>query len=158
VNPPEKKTEPLHAPEVVSYLDLMAAQLEGALHESEPPVTAISGVIGELAAQIPTLEQQIPGIAPRLRAAIVALQFYDRLSQRLTHVRDGVMLLAGALQNPGDGNAAWAGLHDRVRKQYSMEQERRIFELAAAGAAPEEFSKALATHSAESETDRVELF
>jgi hypothetical protein len=68
------------------------------------------------------------------------------------------MLLAGAVQNPAAGHAPWADLHERVRRQYSMEQERRIFELAAAGAPPEEFSKALATHSTDIAEDRVELF
>ena len=148
----------LRTPEVCRFLDLTVTQLELALRESEPPVSAIAGAIGALAAEVRELERFLPDVGPRLREAVVALQFYDRLSQRLTHARDGLMLLAGALQNPAAGNAAWVGLHERVRRQYSMEQERRIFELAVAGAAPEEFSQALAAHSAESAEDRVELF
>jgi hypothetical protein len=146
------------APEIGSFLDLMATQLEGSLRESEAPLGAIAAAIGALASEAQALERALPGVGPRLREAVVALQFYDRLSQRLTHVRDGLMLLAGALQNPAAGQAPWADLHERVRRQYSMEQERRIFELAAAGAPPEEFSKALATHSTDIAEDRVELF
>lgn len=156
--PPPPASDQLHTPEVVRFLDLTATQLEIALRESEKPVGTIAAAIGELASDMRTLEEQLPGVGPRLREAVVALQYYDRLSQRLTHVRDGLMLLAGALQNPAAGQAAWAPLHERVRSQYSMEQERRIFELAVAGAAPEEFSKALAAHDADAPDDRVELF
>ena len=156
--PPGAEPGPLHTPEVCRFLDLTATQLELALRESEQPLSTIAGAIGELAADVRVLERHLPDVGARLREAVVALQFYDRLSQRLTHARDGLMLLAGALQNPGAGDAAWVGLHERVRRQYSMEQERKIFELAASGAAPEEFSKALASHAPETAEDRVELF
>jgi len=148
----------LRTPDVCRFLDLTVTQLELALRESEPSVGAIATAIGELAADARELERFLPDVGPRLREAVVALQFYDRLSPRLPHARDGLMLLAGALQNPTTGDAAWVALHERVRRQYSMEQERQIFELARMGAAPEEFSKVLAAHAPEAGANRVELF
>ena len=62
--------------------------------------------------------------------AIVAFQFYDRLSQRLSHVNNGLAWLAelvGDETRAGDAQA-WADLQARIRARYSMPEEIEMFE------------------------------
>ncbi|MGL5987189.1 MAG: hypothetical protein ACRCZ5_09985 [Burkholderiales bacterium] len=62
--------------------------------------------------------------------AIVAFQFYDRMSQRLQHVCDSVEALAelvsdaSRLYNPGQ----WVELQNKIRSKYTMEEERLMFD------------------------------
>jgi hypothetical protein len=92
------------------------------------------------------LEAQRDALRHRARESAVALQFHDRLVQRLEHVRDSLAALgdfvdAQAHQGP---KADWAGLRSRIRSRYSMEQERVMFDLLVSGATPEQVLHALA--------------
>ena len=74
-----------------------------------------------------------------MRDASVALQFHDRLVQRLAHAREALEVLAGAVadRHQHHSRADWDRLRDGIRAQYSMEQERVIFDLLVGGASPE---------------------
>lgn len=134
--------------ELVSLLGLAASQIEVALREAEAPVA-------ELAAAIERFGPSREGAQ-----AATALQFHDRLSQRLTHVRDTVASLAKFLDarahhGPG-GN--WDRLRADIRGQYSMEQERVMFDLLVGGATPDQVIAALADMRANGSASHVDLF
>jgi methyl-accepting chemotaxis protein len=100
---------------------------------------AITGVLDgfrkvthELEASAGVLKQESVGIQSEIVDALIQLQFQDRVSQRMTHVRHNIerlpVLLADSQQHfersgalvPVDGAALLAELHD----SYAMEDER----------------------------------
>jgi len=135
-------------PELVGLLGLAASQIEVALRESAAPVAELGNVIAGL------------GDTPAARTAATALQFHDRLSQRLTHVRDTLAALAEFLSAPGERTLAtdWEQLRADIRARYSMEQERLIFDLLVRGSTPEEVLRALAELQVGGAAGHVDLF
>jgi hypothetical protein len=72
-----------------------------------------------------THAKALPFVADAQRA-MRALQFHDRLSQRVTHVRDALSRLHACVAT-GEG-AEWQKLNDSIRALYTMEDERQIFD------------------------------
>ena len=143
-----------HAPafageeEVVSLLGLAASQIEVALREAEPPVAELAALVAGL------------GATPEGAAAVTALQFHDRLTQRMTHVRDTLASLAKFLDeraHHGPGSN-WERLRADIRRQYSMEQERLMFDLLVGGATPDQVLAALSEMRTNGAASHVDLF
>jgi hypothetical protein len=134
--------------ELARLLGLAASQIEVALREAEPPVAELAAIVARLGAS---------AVAP---AAATALQFHDRLTQRLTHVRDTLAALArflGERSQRGPGND-WDNLRRAIRGQYSMEQERVMFDLLVGGATPKQVLEALAEMRTNGAAGHVDLF
>jgi hypothetical protein len=72
-----------------------------------------------------THAKALPFVADAQRA-MRALQFHDRLSQRVTHVRDALSRLHACVAT-GEG-PEWQKLNDSIRALYTMEDERQIFD------------------------------
>jgi len=134
--------------EVVSLLGLAASQIEVALREAEPSVAELATIVAGL------------GATPEGVAAATALQFHDRLTQRMTHVRDTLASLAKFLDersHHGPGSN-WDRLRADIRSQYSMEQERLMFDLLVGGATPEQVLEALSEMRTNGAASHVDLF
>jgi hypothetical protein len=134
--------------ELVSLLGLAASQIEVALREAEPPVAELAAIVAGL------------GATGAGSSATRALQFHDRLAQRLTHVRDTLAALAKFLDarahyGPGSN---WEQLRAGIRDQYSMEQERVMFDLLIGGATPDQVLQALAEMRTNGAASHVDLF
>ncbi len=133
---------------LVSLLGLAASQIEVALREAEAPVAELAGVVAAL------------GATGDAFAATTALQFHDRLTQRLRHVRDTLASLAKFVDersHVGPGSN-WERLRADIRGQYSMEQERLMFDLLVGGATPEQVLQALSEMRANGAASHVDLF
>jgi hypothetical protein len=177
---PDLHPEGVTERELVSLLGLAASQIEVSLRDSEGPVATLGRAVGALAAaaevlegslaQLPDgpgcdevrrmLEAQRDALRRRAEESSVALQFHDRLVQRLTHVRDSLAALgdfvdARAHHGPG---ADWDGLRRRIRDQYSMEQERVMFDLLVSGATPDQVLSALADLRVGGAAGHVDMF
>ena len=87
-----------------------------------------------------THAKALPFVADAQRA-MRALQFHDRLSQRVTHVRDALSRLHACVAT-GEGGPEWQKLGESIRALYTMEDERQIFDALvqrpAAAGAPED--------------------
>ena len=134
--------------ELARLLGLAASEIEVALREAEPPVAELAAIVARL------------GVAAAASAATTALQFHDRLTQRLTHGRDTLASLARLLGERSQGGAGgdWDNLRRAIRGQYSMEQERAMFDLLVGGATPEQVLKALAEMRTNGAAGHVDLF
>lgn len=136
--------------ETILMLNLSIAQIEIALHDSSisvgeltDSVTSISGLLGsmqEVSAYLPdtpviTLAKTEmamlgSGIGDKVEQAIMAFQFYDLLSQRLSQVcrnLDDLGVLVSdpvLLYNP----CAWIELQKKVRSKYVTEDDRYMFD------------------------------
>jgi len=75
---------------------------------------------------------------------ITALQFYDKLIQRLTHVRDGLAIPSDStLASAEPAGSDWNAMLEQVRSKYSMVEERVLFDFMMRGLSADQMLKAL---------------
>lgn len=170
--------------EIAHTLELCEAQMEAALGESDSAVddlvSAFSGMaqnasaaraaLERLPAQqraqladVDVLREKLTAVESQMASAIVAFQFYDKLSQRLGHVRYSLSTLAMFVCDPVQSGQReqWQRLFNTLRRLYRTEEERHIFQLMIEGAsaqqALEELHKVNKTLGARATGD-IELF
>lgn len=132
--------------ETIMMLNLAVAQIEMAMKESSGSVevlthsfTGMSGSLMALVEQVRSLpdspvkqaiEATGASVSGQMQDAIVAFQFYDRLSQRLSHVCRGLEDLNSIVGDPGKlyNPYAWYALQQKIRAKYSMEDEKLMFD------------------------------
>ena len=134
------------------FLDLGVAQLDAALRESDTQVGRLSEVLSQLAAELrewgrhapPEVAVPLESLAAHVQAAIRGLQFYDKLTQRLSHVRDGLAIPADAMAGVGArAETDWHKILTEVRARYSMVEERVLFDFMMRGLSAEQMLNAL---------------
>ena len=163
--------------ETVRMLNLSVAQIAMAMHEGEDSVgsltSSFTGMVERLhliGQQADSLEDANPAkqeilnecqqVEGGIQQTIIAFQFYDRLTQRLDHVKQALEQLSGLvsdqsrLYNP----AEWGSLQANIRKRYTMQEEQDMFELLAAGASIEDALEAVRQRLNEGDIDDIELF
>jgi hypothetical protein len=87
------------------------------------------------------------------------MQFYDKMIQRISHVRDGLAIPAETIEaGPAARSAAWEQLLERVRDRYSMVEERVLFDFLIRGTGPREMMQALTDLQGASRPGELELF
>lgn len=132
--------------ETILMLDLAVAQMEMAMSDSADSVDVLTHAftsmfdnlmaLREAVADLPEspLKQRIEAtseqVSGQMQAAIIAFQFYDRLSQRLAHVSSSLTDLTGIVSEPARlyNPFAWHELQQKIRSQYTMEDERAMFD------------------------------
>ncbi len=146
--------------QIARMLELCEAQMESALSESDMAVEALIksfaglieagqalGSLGEKTSETTPLEpgaadlaQQLDAIRKQTAAAVVAFQFYDKLTQRLGHVRYSLSALAMFVCDRAKAGEReqWRRLFTTLRRLYRTEEERELFNLMVDGATAEE--------------------
>jgi hypothetical protein len=132
--------------ETILMINLAVAQIELALKESSGSVEVLTdsftGMYGNLMALVQaahglpdspikaSIEAAGADISGQMQQAIVAFQFYDRLSQRLSHVSRSLDDLTGIVNDPGRlyNPFAWHALQQKIRSKYTMEDEKLMFD------------------------------
>jgi hypothetical protein len=169
------------AAELRRFLELGAAQLDAAIRESDSrvdklatAVTAVATDARELSAQVHALDstdgvevlqarERIRQLATKLdthvQATIMSLQFYDKLIQRLTHVRDGLAIPSDSTVTSLDpARSDWNAMLDQVRSRYSMVEERVLFDFMMRGLSADQMLKALTGLRAAAAPGELEVF
>ncbi|MDD3482540.1 Hpt domain-containing protein [Azovibrio restrictus] len=128
--------------QTVQMLELAAGQIHVAMRDSNLSVEALMGAFGTMAERLQHLESRLQAISgdevlgaemhevsSAMDEALVALQFYDRLAQRLEHVEHGLGHLATLLADAGQRGElqAWEALQEEIRSRYTTEEERIMF-------------------------------
>lgn len=146
--------------QIAHMLDLCEAQMESALCESDLAVDslikAFAGLtesaqsVSAMAAKLtpeqresigaPDLSKQLAAIERQMSSAIVAFQFYDKLTQRLGHVRYSLSALAMFVCDRAKSGEReqWQRLFTTLRRLYRTEEERELFKLMVDGATAEQ--------------------
>ena len=146
--------------QIARMLELCEAQMESALSESDMAMEALiksfAGLIeagqalGTLSEkteeQTPVdagtqdLAQQLDALRKQTAAAVVAFQFYDKLTQRLGHVRYSLSALAMFVCDRAKSSERdqWRRLFSTLRRLYRTEEERQLFKLMVDGATAEQ--------------------
>jgi hypothetical protein len=122
-------------PPMTSLLELAASQVEIALQNSGSQVERLADSVvafARLGAEMcahPEAAVAAQGVRVTAEAqrAMFAMQFHDQLAQRLQHVRDALGDMHDALAAP-DAPAATV-LLSAIRARYTMEDERRLFDM-----------------------------
>lgn len=146
--------------ETVRMLNLAVAQIAMAMEQGEDSVESLTlsftmmvnnvNLISEAAANyepggdVVHMKSEILShcveVQGGIQQSIVAFQFYDRLSQRLDHVKDALEKLSrlvadrSRLFNP----AEWEMLQGDIRRRYTMKEEQEMFEALLHGATVEQ--------------------
>lgn len=136
--------------ETVRMLFLTVAQIEIALRESDDSVEQLTNAfttmmsyedtISKAVDQLPdddqseairyTIKHNSSLVVNEMQSAIVAFQFYDKLTQRLAHVGSSLESLSdlvgdmSKIYNPME----WKKLQEQIRSKYSMREEHEMFE------------------------------
>jgi hypothetical protein len=167
--------------ETVRMLHLAVAQIEMAMNEGDESIGALSNSFTSMIGNVKTIatatkglvhleenapieqtiEQNCKQVEGQMHAAIVAFQFYDKLSQRLAHVMHSMESLAelvgdrARLYHPFE----WAGLQEKIRSRYSTQEEQDMFDALLRGASIQEALQECESRRAErAGQDDIELF
>lgn len=146
--------------QIAHMLDLCEAQMESALCESDLAVDALikafSGLaesaqsVSTMAANLTQqqgesvdaadLGKQLKAVERQMTSAIVAFQFYDKLTQRLGHVRYSLSTLALFVcdRQQTSQRDQWRRLFTTLKRLYRTEEERQIFQMMVEGASADE--------------------
>lgn len=132
--------------ETILMLNLAVAQIEMAMRDSGGSVEVLTHAFTSMYGNLMALVEQVhslpdsplkeamaqagDGVTGQMREAIVAFQFYDRLSQRLSHVCRSLEDLNGVVGDPARlyNPHAWHGLQQKIRAKYTMEDEKLMFD------------------------------
>lgn len=132
--------------ETILMLNLAVAQIEVALRDSSGSVDVLTntftGMYGNLMALVEAthtlpdtpVKQAIQdsgmAVSAQMQQAIVAFQFYDRLSQRLSHASHSLDDLTAIVSDPARlyNPFAWHALQQKIRSRYTMEDEKLMFD------------------------------
>ncbi|HTU65725.1 MAG TPA: hypothetical protein VMF52_07235 [Steroidobacteraceae bacterium] len=144
---------------------LAVRQLDAAMLDASAEAELLSRAVaslGERGAHLrdtggdTTQAKALPIIADAQRA-MRALQFHDRLSQRVTHVRDALARLHAVVAT-GEGEE-WRKVREAIRASFTMEDERQIFDaLVATGSRPKLQRDERDEHRDPASSGSVEIF
>lgn len=177
--------------ETILMLALGVAQIEISMRDSDGSVEVLSNSFTSMMGQVKMIEKiatALPDttetadarmaivsscdtVGEMMRSAIIAFQFYDKLTQRLSHVSSSLGTLADLvsdsrrLYNPYE----WLGMQEKIKSRYTMEEERLMFEAVMQGKsvkqalaiytqAIEEKKQKAASSGAAADDDDIEMF
>lgn len=169
--------------ETVLLLELAAGQVDAAMKDSARSVSALTDSFTSMADTLASIEaalgtlpdsvavnmvkdeiQKFTGdVSGKAQQAVIAFQFFDKLTQRLDHVCSSLNWLSilvsdkMRLYNPSE----WMGLRTQIRSKYTMSDENEMFDAVMRGMPVKEaIERYLSHHKPEEkpEDGGVELF
>lgn len=163
--------------ETVMLLNVAIAQIENALRSGDESVTALAdsftsmvGNVEQIAAaaenlpvnsESATIHNNCKAVSEKMHAAIIAFQFYDKLTQRLTHLSHSLDALTGLVANPEKlyNPYEWRGLQQSIKSKYTVDSDRAMFDAILSGKSVKEALQ-MVTHLEQqtSNEDDIELF
>lgn len=170
--------------ETVLMLNLAVAQIDQSMNEGNSSVETLSKSFTGLATNLADIQSAVPQLdeknedaakikqviqgssitaADKVQSAIIAFQFYDKLTQRLDHVSHSLSALTDLISNPNAlySPIEWHSLQESIRSKYTMNEERNMFDKVISGVSIEtaliEFRQEMENRVDDHE-DEIELF
>lgn len=162
--------------ETVSMLNLVVSQLGWSMRDGDISVTSLTSSFASMVSstdeilqaaesmdeceQKQKILQRSHSIMQQVQQAIVAFQFYDRLSQRLNHAADSLgelSVLVGdplRLYNPQE----WYKLQEIIRHRYTTEADKVMFDAIINGSTFEEAIELFDKTNHEAEPSEISFF
>jgi len=141
--------------ETIRMMNLAVAQIEMSMKEGNDSVETLTDAFTTMVARVQVIEQlakqkqdieskqiveQCESVSAEMQHAIMAFQFYDKLTQRLSHVSHSLGSLVdlvgdnSRLYNPVE----WSLLQEKIKSKYTMPAEHQMFEMMMQGMSIEE--------------------
>ena len=132
--------------ETVLLINVAVARIEHAMTEGDDSFTSLSQSFVEIvdsARQITNSAEELDNspvksaindscqdISQRIDNSIVAFQFYDKLSQRMTLVSKTLNSLTEILKDPNKTNVQdeWIKLQNVIRSKYTLDTDQKMFD------------------------------
>ncbi len=132
--------------ETVTMLNLAVARIENAMLEGNESVNNLTASFTHMARHVQGIESELgsladsPGkasiaqhcqaVSSQVQSAIMAFQFYDRLSQRLQHVSKSLASLTEVVSDPARlyNPQQWQQLQETILASYTLDDDRQLFE------------------------------
>lgn len=142
--------------ETVLMLNLAVAQISGAMRDGDDSVnvlthsfTSLMGRVAEMAhaaqalpasPERASIEQNCATVSGQMQQAVVAFQFYDKLSQRLTHLSNSLASFARLMSSSKllHDPDAWYLLQEDIKSKYTLESDKAMFDAILDGKTVEE--------------------
>jgi len=168
--------------ETINMLTLAVSQVECTMTDGEKSIAELTQSFTYIAnqlqgivdtesnesaeTQLQTIKENAADIHQKVITATIAFQFYDRLTQRLDHVKRDLSWLSDLVSNPNQlyNPEAWKKLQTDIMSNYTMEEERLMFEHIMNGASVENALEIYQHHfnskkdDNDQTSDEVELF
>ena len=171
--------------DTLTMLGISIAQIRTSLSDSNSDVDMLTRNFSTIADKILTIkdstdslsnghvnmdaEVQLIGAAAteahaKIGQAVIEFQFFDRMSQRLSHVIQSLDAISSLIKDPDriQDPMAWMKLQSHLHDSYSMESERVMFQSIVNGASIDEaiaiYHEASNQEEVEADSDDVELF
>ncbi len=131
--------------ETVLILNVVVARIEHAMLEGDDSFTSISGSFVEIvnsskkithssneleeSSSKTKIDESCLDISKRVSDTIVAFQFYDKLSQRMSLVSKTLNSLTELLKEPQktDIQDEWLSLQTTIRSKYTLDSDQKMF-------------------------------
>ena len=172
------KNDSNDAEEIARSLKLAIAQIEMSMRESDQSVqqlidsiTAMTGCLHQVNACVynyndvnqPSIFEEIQTYTSRahqyMRDAVLAFQFYDRLSQRFTHIEENLRAIADLVLKPDQQHPElWRNLEKKLRSVYSTEQEQTMYQALLHGISETQIMQNPALSNTDQKAGEIELF
>jgi len=168
--------------ETINMLTLAVSQVECTMTDGEKSISELTQSFTFIANQLKDIidtentesaENQLNSIKAnaadihqKVIGSTIAFQFYDRLTQRLDHVKRDLSWLSDLVSNPQQlyNPEAWKKLQSDIMSNYTMEEERLMFEHIMNGASVESALEIYQHHfdvnknNNDDTSDEIELF
>lgn len=129
----------------IAALAAAVAQLELALRESQEPAHALGASLTRMGEYFNHFRTGVEADAPaallldscrqaqrELEGCMVSLQFYDRMNQHLSHLRDfmsGLTVVMAESVIGGDAGESWEHLRSKLRTRLISQAQRDLLDL-----------------------------
>ncbi|MCW8931031.1 MAG: hypothetical protein OQL19_12430 [Gammaproteobacteria bacterium] len=145
--------------ETILMLNLSVAQIDQSMNEGNSSVDTLATSFTALATNLADIQSSIEQMneenfdktkliiqgssttaLDKIQTAIIAFQFYDKLTQRLDHVSHSLSSLSALISDPASlySPPEWRALQASIRSKYTMEEERKMFDKVLSGTPIEE--------------------
>ena len=107
-----------------------------------------------------TVLSQCKDIDVMMQNAIMAFQFYDKLTQRLGHVSTSMSSLSDLVSNPArlHSPAEWVRLQEDIKDKFTIPEDRQIFDRLLDGMTIEDALAMVKESKQQKAADDIELF
>lgn len=142
--------------ETIVMLNIATAQIEFSMSDGDESIDVLTESFTSMSEGINTISKavqsfsQYSDIDPALhkevieqcdelnsemQKSIIAFQFYDKLVQRLSHVRNSMSNLTSVIgdEKKLHSSYAWKELHIAIRGAYTMEEDKQLFDAIISG-------------------------
>lgn len=133
--------------ELVLMLNLAMARITHAMRDGDESVDLLSHSFTEMVGHVKSMQDTIvdmdegenarsnllehtAAIRGQVDSAIMAFQFYDRLSQRMQHVSNSLGALSKLVESPQhlDDPREWKAMQELIRANYTLDRDKPMLE------------------------------